>query len=97
MGAMLRQKSAQHYLRRLQTALPKGATIASLGGRYYALDRDNRWDRVALAYDAMVNAKATSVANAQTAIADAYAADTSDEFIKPVVLDGYEGMKIMMG
>jgi 2,3-bisphosphoglycerate-independent phosphoglycerate mutase len=70
-----------------------GVTIGTLGGRYFAMDRDKRWDRVALAYRAIVTADAPIVADASTAIRDAYAAGKTDEFIPPVVIQGYAGMK----
>ena len=48
---------------RLEAALPAGATIATVSGRYYAMDRDNRWERVARAYAAMVRAEGLSAAD----------------------------------
>lgn len=60
--------------------------IASVMGRYYAMDRDNRWDRVALAYNALVLGEGRTATSAKDAIAEAYAAGETDEFIKPVVI-----------
>ena len=60
--------------------------IATVSGRYYAMDRDNRWDRVKLAYDAMVHGKGNVAYSATSAISDSYAAAVSDEFIIPTVL-----------
>lgn len=68
-------------------------SIATIGGRYYAMDRDKRWDRVALAYDALVEAKGHRAPSADAAIAEAYARGETDEFVKPTVIDGYRGMQ----
>ncbi|PIR38053.1 MAG: phosphoglycerate mutase (2,3-diphosphoglycerate-independent) [Alphaproteobacteria bacterium CG11_big_fil_rev_8_21_14_0_20_39_49] len=69
------------------------AQVVSVCGRYYAMDRDNRRDRVKLAYDAMAKAQATKAASLEDAIEENYKKDVYDEFIKPIVLNGYEGMK----
>jgi len=60
--------------------------IASISGRYYAMDRDNRWERVKLAYDAMVKGEGVFATSAKEAIANSYAEGVTDEFIRPVVL-----------
>jgi len=67
--------------------------VATLGGRYYAMDRDNRWERVDKAYRALVNAEAPRFATADEAIADSYAQKVFDEFMVPVVIGDYQGMK----
>jgi 2,3-bisphosphoglycerate-independent phosphoglycerate mutase len=68
-------------------------TIATVGGRYYGMDRDKRWDRVEKAYLALTDAKAAFVADPIAAIEASYAAGTTDEFMLPVCLAGYGGMK----
>ncbi|WP_353857896.1 2,3-bisphosphoglycerate-independent phosphoglycerate mutase [Azospirillum formosense] len=73
-------------------ALP-GVTVATVSGRYYAMDRDKRWDRVAKAYAALVSAEGEKAADPIQAIEQSYAAGTHDEFILPTVIDGYTGMK----
>ncbi|MGB1103817.1 MAG: 2,3-bisphosphoglycerate-independent phosphoglycerate mutase [Crocinitomicaceae bacterium] len=60
--------------------------IATISGRYYAMDRDNRWERIQLAYDAMVNGKGVEAISAEEAIKNSYGTEATDEFIKPVVL-----------
>lgn len=60
--------------------------IATISGRYYAMDRDNRWDRVELAYDAIVNAKGEEATDAVTAMADSYAKEVYDEFVLPTII-----------
>lgn len=73
-------------------ALP-GVNVATVSGRYYAMDRDKRWDRVAKAYAALVSAQGETAADPIQAIEQSYAAGTHDEFILPTVIDGYTGMK----
>lgn len=60
--------------------------IATLSGRYYAMDRDNRWDRVELAYNAIVNAQGETATDAETAMADSYAKEVYDEFVLPTII-----------
>jgi 2,3-bisphosphoglycerate-independent phosphoglycerate mutase len=68
-------------------------TIGTLGGRYFAMDRDKRWDRVERAYNGLVAAEGPTVPDVLTGIREAYKAGKTDEFIPPVVIDGYKGMK----
>jgi len=67
--------------------------IATLCGRYFAMDRDNNWDRVILAYKAMFDGEGTSFSSAVDAVRAAHDAGENDEFIKPLIADGYEGIK----
>ena len=60
--------------------------IASVSGRYFAMDRDKRWERVKLAYDALVNGKGEKATDAIAAVENAYAYNITDEFIKPTVI-----------
>lgn len=60
--------------------------IASISGRYYAMDRDNRWERVKLAYDALVNGVGEQAISGIDAVQQSYAIDITDEFIKPTVI-----------
>jgi 2,3-bisphosphoglycerate-independent phosphoglycerate mutase len=60
--------------------------IASVSGRYYAMDRDKRWERVKLAYDCLVKGEGPKATDALAAIEQSYAADITDEFIKPTVI-----------
>jgi 2,3-bisphosphoglycerate-independent phosphoglycerate mutase len=84
--------SARIYLEALGAALPTGARIVTVSGRYYAMDRDNRWDRVRLAYEALARGKGYTARTAPEAIDNAYAKGRTDEFIKPRVLGDYKGM-----
>ena len=69
------------------------ANIVSVSGRYYAMDRDNRWDRIDLAYDAIVNAKGDNYNSAIEAIESSYNQNITDEFIKPVIINGGKEIK----
>ena len=86
-------QSAADDLKRLIAALPQSIRIASVCGRYYAMDRDKRWDRIEKAYKAIVEADAPRFADACAAIADAYANKKFDEFIVPAVVGDYRGIK----
>ena len=66
--------------------------IATVVGRYYYMDRDNRWERVALGYNAVFAAQGKRFSTADSAIAASYAAGTMDEFVEPVVIGDYEGV-----
>ena len=80
-------------LARVEAALPQGARIATVSGRYFAMDRDNRWERVSRAYLAMAEAEAPRVAKATDAVEAAYAGGKFDEFIEPAVVGEYAGMR----
>jgi 2,3-bisphosphoglycerate-independent phosphoglycerate mutase len=75
------------YIKDLDNHIAKtGAKIASVVGRYYAMDRDNRWERVKLAYDVMVKGTGKHVTDVEKAIEDSYNEGVTDEFIKPLVV-----------
>jgi 2,3-bisphosphoglycerate-independent phosphoglycerate mutase len=84
-------QSALHYLGDIESRLHEaGGAIASVMGRYYAMDRDGRWERTELAWRALMLGKGERAASARTAIGSAYAAGDGDEFIKPILLPGFE-------
>jgi 2,3-bisphosphoglycerate-independent phosphoglycerate mutase len=85
-------RSAAGYLEQFRRALPSGATIATVSGRYYAMDRDNRWERVAKAWHAMVEAEGAHFADPASVIDDAYAYEITDEFVVPAVVGTYRGI-----
>ena len=80
-------KSGYGFVKELQESMA-GTTgkVASIIGRYYAMDRDNRWERVKLAYDVMVHGEGTHSTDALKSIQESYDAGVTDEFIKPVVM-----------
>ncbi len=76
-----------------QLAVSEGAAIATICGRYYAMDRDKRWDRIARAWAAMVNSKADFEAESgSAALKDAYRRGENDEFVQPTLINGNAGI-----
>jgi 2,3-bisphosphoglycerate-independent phosphoglycerate mutase len=91
-------KSGLGYLTDLQKHLQQTAgTIASVTGRYYAMDRDKRWERVKLAYDALVNGEGTLVDDVLNGVKTSYEAGVTDEFIKPIILASAKDKVIEVG
>lgn len=87
-------QAAIEYLAELESVLAEnGAHIGSVCGRYYAMDRDQRWDRVKIAWDAIVCGEGQRVDSAEQAIQDSYKLGINDEFIKPAVLPGFIPMQ----
>lgn len=91
-GRDVAPKSAAQYLETLEAAIPEGAFIATVCGRYYAMDRDNRWHRVEKAFDAIVKGHGINAAEPQQVIAGNYANDRTDEFFLPSIIGDYAGM-----
>ncbi len=79
-------RSADTFLPALESRFAGRAQVATVSGRYWAMDRDRRWERTQRAYDAIVHGRGERAATAAEAIAAAYARDESDEFIAPTVL-----------
>ncbi len=79
-------KSGHEFIANLENYLEKTTgKLASVIGRYYAMDRDTRWERVKLAYDLLVHGKGDEVSNFSSAIKASYKNDITDEFLKPLV------------
>ncbi|TXH32032.1 MAG: 2,3-bisphosphoglycerate-independent phosphoglycerate mutase [Rhodospirillaceae bacterium] len=87
--------SAGDYVAQVSAVLNgcRHVRFATVGGRYFAMDRDKRWDRVELAYNSFLGEADFTATDAKAAIAAAYARGETDEFIKPTVLDGFAGMQ----
>jgi 2,3-bisphosphoglycerate-independent phosphoglycerate mutase len=86
-------RSIDGYLPALEQALAKvGGGVATLSGRYYAMDRDYRWERTEMAWRAMVDREGRRAATLREGIQAAYAADEDDEFIRPTVIAGGEAI-----
>lgn len=81
--------SAEGFIRQLAAALPADARIGTVSGRYYAMDRDNRWERVEKATSAMLHGEGRQAPDPVTAVLQAAAQGESDEFILPTVLPSY--------
>ncbi len=88
-------QAALSYLEDFASEVGKvpGVRIATVGGRYYAMDRDQRWDRVEQAYRAIVEGKGEAAANAREAVEAAYGQGETDEFVRPAAIGGYRGMR----
>ena len=86
-------RSGAECIRALQAGLPAGARIVTVSGRYYAMDRDRRWDRVARAFLAVAEGQGAHFADAPSAVDDAYGNNVTDEFIIPAVIGGYGGIR----
>ncbi|MSP81869.1 MAG: 2,3-bisphosphoglycerate-independent phosphoglycerate mutase [Alphaproteobacteria bacterium] len=84
-------RSARDFLARFLADVPSGVRIATVSGRYYAMDRDRRWERVTRAYRAIVAADGERAPDADAAITHGYARGTGDEFVPPTVIAGYQG------
>lgn len=86
--------SAADYLAELEAKLKEIGVgkIATISGRYYAMDRDKRWDRVQKAYNAIALGEGVKQASSELAIKNSYEEDTTDEFVVPVVVGNYAGM-----
>ena len=84
--------SAIEYIKELEEKIKEIGVgkIATIEGRYYAMDRDKRWERIKLAYDAMVNGIGNKFKTAQKAIENSYEAQEFDEFVKPIVITDEE-------
>lgn len=78
-------RSGKGFIEQLQAHLDKSTgAIASIIGRYYAMDRDKRWDRVKVAYDLLIHGEGSQATDMVKAMQDSYDADVTDEFIKPI-------------
>ena len=88
-------RSAIGYLRQFQAALDDCplVRIGSVAGRYWAMDRDQRWERTERAYRMLVDAQGARAKTALTAVEDNYAGQVTDEFVAPTAIDDYPGMR----
>ncbi|MCH2563371.1 MAG: 2,3-bisphosphoglycerate-independent phosphoglycerate mutase [SAR116 cluster bacterium] len=86
-------KMAQDELPAFLASLPAGVAVGTLAGRYFAMDRDNRWERTKAAYDAIAHGEGITAPDAQTALAMSYDNGETDEFVTPKVIAGYDGMR----
>ena len=80
------------YLHELERWLRQAGRVATVSGRFFAMDRDTRWERIKLAYDAIVHAEGLHAASSEEAIAASYEREETDEFVKPTVIGEYDGV-----
>ncbi len=92
-GRDVAPSSGAGYMATLTAALPKGAAVATVCGRYWAMDRDNRWDRVQRAYKAIIQGSGATAPDAATAVIHSYAKGETDEFLAPTVIGDYKGAR----
>jgi 2,3-bisphosphoglycerate-independent phosphoglycerate mutase len=92
-GRDVAPQSAKTYLTYLEGAIGPNTQIVSLIGRYFSLDRDNRWERVALGFGAMANGIGAKFDTPMAAVEAAYGAGVTDEFIPASVFDGFAGIQ----
>ncbi len=85
--------SGAGYVAELERWLRQAGGVGTVIGRYYAMDRDRRWERTKLAYDAIVHAEGLRAGSSAEAIAEAYERGETDEFIRPTVIGDYDGME----
>ena len=93
-GRDVQPLTAPKYLAELETHLVGKGVIGTVCGRYWGMDRDNRWERVQKAYDAIVHAKAERHATAQAGVLASFAAEKTDEFVLPFVVGDYAGVAV---
>lgn len=86
-------QSGHGYVSQLLSRLPAGVRVGTVSGRYYAMDRDRRWDRVEKTYNAIVAGQGDRAGDALEVLDRAYAAGTTDEFVLPTVIGEYGGMR----
>jgi 2,3-bisphosphoglycerate-independent phosphoglycerate mutase len=79
------------YLEELERWLRHAGRVGTVSGRYYAMDRDTRWERTKLAYDAIAHARGLGAGTSEEAITASYERDETDEFVKPTVIGDYDG------
>lgn len=93
-GRDMKPKESTRLIKKLANEVKnaKNVTIATVSGRYYAMDRDKRWKRTKKAYDAIVSGKGIKAKSVITAVESAHKAKQTDEFIIPRVIDGYKGI-----
>lgn len=85
--------SATKYIRMVEEELDENMSIATLSGRFYSMDRDNRWQRIKRAYEAIVDATPKSSFLPAGYVGHSYSLGETDEFIEPVAFEGYDGVE----
>ena len=85
--------SAKNYIEEIEKICDEDISIATIGGRFYTMDRDNRWERVEKGYRAIAEATPSTALTPSAYIDESYAKNETDEFVEPVAFNGYAGLK----
>jgi len=85
--------SAKIYLEEIEKICDENITIATIGGRFYTMDRDNRWERVEKGYRAIAEARPSTALTTSAYIDASYAKNETDEFVEPAAFNGYAGLE----
>ena len=85
--------SAKTYVAQIEAICNEAISIATVGGRFFTMDRDNRWERVEKGYFAIAEARPSTTLSPQVYIEQSYAKKETDEFIEPVAFEGYAGLQ----
>lgn len=85
--------SAQKYIKQVEKHLNENIQIATISGRFYTMDRDNRWERIKRGYDAIVNAEPKTDFDPASYIGHSYSLGETDEFVEPTAFEGYDGLE----
>jgi 2,3-bisphosphoglycerate-independent phosphoglycerate mutase len=92
-GRDVSPRSASKYIAQIQDICDEDISIATIGGRFYTMDRDNRWERIALGYNAIAKAFPLSPLSATAYLEESYQKGELDEFVLPTALGNYQGLK----
>jgi len=92
-GRDVSPRSAKVYLSQIEALCDEDISIATIGGRFFTMDRDNRWERVQKGYKAIAHAHPQTTLSVEKYIEESYAKNELDEFVVPTAFAGYEGMK----
>ena len=85
--------SAKNYIEQIENICDEHISIATIGGRFYTMDRDNRWERVEKGYRAIAEASPSTILTPREYIDESYAKHETDEFVLPVAFEKYEGLQ----
>ena len=85
--------SAQKYIKQVEEHVNENIQIATISGRFYTMDRDNRWERIKRGYDAIVNAEPKTDFDPASYIGHSYSLGETDEFVEPTAFEGYDGFE----
>ncbi len=92
-GRDVSPSSAKKYISQIENICNNNISIATVGGRFYTMDRDNRWDRVEKGYNAIANANPKTNLTINDYVDNFYEKDEFDEFIEPIAFKNYDGMQ----